>query len=74
MFGWAKFQTFSESFIKSCNKDSDDVYFLGAGAQCPEELLDLHNVLLFLPKNENQKWWKTLQPSCNMKKQYVIWI
>ena len=41
---------FNEDFIKSCNEDSYEGYFLEADVQYPEELNELHNNLTFLSK------------------------
>ena len=41
---------FNEDFIKSCNEESDDGYFLEVDVQYPEKLHELHNDFPFLPK------------------------
>ena len=62
LYGWAMSQKlpvngckwvedlieFNEDFIKSCNEESDERYFLEADVQCPENLRGLHNDLLVL--------------------------
>ena len=39
---------FNESFIESCNEESDEGYFLKVIVQYPENLHDLHYDLSFL--------------------------
>ena len=39
-----------KDFIKNCNEDSDEGYFLEINVQYPEKLRDLHNDLPFLPE------------------------
>ena len=41
---------FNEYFIKGCNEESDERYFLKNDFQHPEELHELYNDLPFLPK------------------------
>ena len=40
---------FNKDFIKYCNEESDEGYFLEVDVQCPEKLHELHNDLPFLP-------------------------
>ena len=44
---------FNEDFKKSYNEESDEGYFLEVDAQYPENLLDRHNDLPFLPERMN---------------------
>ena len=53
IFKWVdsmKISQFNEDFLKIFNEDSDTGYFVEADVQYPENLHDLHNVLLFLPE------------------------
>ena len=50
-FGWIENTSqFNEDFIKSCNEESDEGYFLEVDVQYPEKLHESHNDLLFLPE------------------------
>ena len=41
---------FDESFVRSCDRESDKVYFLEFDIQYVENLYNLHNDLPLLPK------------------------
>ena len=41
---------FNEDFIKSCNEESDEEYFLEVDFQYSEKLHEVHNYLPFLPE------------------------
>ena len=41
---------FNKDFIKNCNEESDEEYFLEFDVQYIEKLHELHNDLLFLPE------------------------
>ena len=41
---------FNEDFIKSCNAESDEGYFLKVDVKYPENLHNLHNDLPLLPE------------------------
>ena len=50
-FEWIKDTSqFIEDFIKNCNEETDEGYFLEFDIQYPEKLHELHNDLLFLPE------------------------
>ena len=50
-FKWVKdVSKFNKSLIKSYNKESDKEYFIEVDVQYPENLHNLYNDLLFLPK------------------------
>ena len=49
-FEWIKDTSqFNEDFIKNCNEESDEGYFVEVDVQYLEKLHELHNDLLFLP-------------------------
>ena len=50
-FEWIKDTSqFIEDFIKNCNEETNEGYFLEFDIQYPEKLHELHNDLLFLPE------------------------
>ena len=50
-FEWIKDTSqFIEDFIKNCNEETDEGYFLEFDIQYPEKLHELPNDLLFLPE------------------------
>ena len=50
-FKWVKdVSKFNKSLIKSYNEESDKEYFIEVDVQYPENLHNLYNDLLFLPK------------------------
>ena len=50
-FRWFKNTSqFSHDFIKNYNGESDEGYFLEVDVQYLEKLINLHNVLPFLPE------------------------
>ena len=50
-FEWIKDASqFNKDFIKNCNEESDEEYFLEFDVQYIEKLHELHNDLLFLPE------------------------
>ena len=50
-FKWVKdVSKFNKSLIKSYNEESDKEYFIEVHVQYPENLHNLYNDLLFLPK------------------------
>ena len=44
---------FNEDFIKNCNQESDERYFLEVDVQYHEKLHEHHNDLPFLPERMN---------------------
>ena len=43
---------FNKDFIKNCNEESDEGYFLEIDVQYTEKLHDLYNDLPFLPESQ----------------------
>ena len=78
--GWKKFEwiedtlQFNEDFIKKCNEESGEGYFLEVDIQYLEKLHELHNDLPFLP--ERMKFEKVEKVVTNLhnKTKYVIHI
>ena len=60
-FEWIKDTSqFNENFIKNCNEESDEGYFLEVDVQYLEKLHELNNCLpFFTRKNKNLKSRKT---------------
>ena len=77
---WKKFEwiedtlQFNEDFIKKCNEESDEGYFLEVDIQYLEKLHELHNYIPFLP--ERMKFEKVEKVVTNLhnKTKYVIHI
>ena len=65
---------FNESFIESCNEESDEGYFLKVIVQYPENLHDLHYDLSFLLERTKTERVKKLVANLYNKPQYVIHI
>ena len=65
---------FNEDFIKNYNEESDEGYFLEAGAQYPEKLHELHNDLPFLPERMKLEKVEKLVTNLHDKTEYVIHI
>ena len=65
---------FNESFIESCNEESDEGYFLKVIVQYPENLHDLHYDLSFLLERTKTERVKKLVTNLYNKPQYVIHI
>ena len=50
-FEWIKDASqFNDDFIKNCNEESDEAYFLKVDVQYSENVHNLHNDLPFLPR------------------------
>ena len=50
-FEWIKDTSqFNEDFIKNCNEESNEGYFLEVNIQYPKKFHELYNDLPFLPK------------------------
>ena len=74
-FKWVEnISEFNESFIESCNEESDEGYFLEVIVQYPERLHDLHYDLSFLLERTKIKRVKKLVANLYNKTQYIIHI
>ena len=55
-FEWIKDTSqFNEDFIKNCNEENDERYFVELDVQYLQKLHELHNDLLFLPERIIEK-------------------
>ena len=64
---------FNEDFIKNCNEESDEGFFLEVAAQYLEKLHELHDDLLFLPERMKIEKVEKLVPNLLMiKSSYLI--
>ena len=66
------FSDFDESFIKSYNEESDEVYFLEVDLQFPKKFHDLHNDLPFLLERLKIEKGGKLVANLHDKNKYVI--
>ena len=74
-FKWVKdISKFDESFIKSCNEESDKGYFLEVDIQYPEKLHDFYKDLPFLPERMKIEKVEKLVANLHDKTEYVIHI
>ena len=74
-FKWIKdISKFDESFIKSCDEESDKGYFLEVDIQYPEKLHDFHKDLPFLPERMKIEKVEKLVANLHDKTEYVIHI
>ena len=74
-FKWvASTSQFNEDFIKNCNEDNDEGYFLEVNFQYPEKLHDLHNDLSFLPERMKIEKVGNFVANLHSKKEYIIHI
>ena len=74
-FKWIKdISKFDESFIKSCNEESDKGYFLEVDIQYPEKLHDFYKDLPFLPERMKIEKVEKLVANLHDKTEYVIHI
>ena len=65
-FKWVeKSSKFNEKFIKSCNQNSDEGYFLEVDAKYPKKLFNLHKDLSLLPDRE--KLEKVIKLVCGIE-------
>ena len=62
------------NFIKNCNEESDEGYFLEVNVQYPEKLHELHNDLPFLPERMKIEKVEKLVTNLHDKTEYVIHI
>ena len=65
---------FSCNFIENYDEDSDEGYFLEVDVQFPQKLHEFYNDLPCLPERMKIEKLKNLQPSCKIKKEYVMHI
>ena len=75
IFKWIKvtFQ-FNEDFIKSCNEENDEGYFLEIDFQYPEKLHELDNDLQFLSEGMDFEKVKKIVTNLHDKIEYAIYI
>ena len=65
---------FNEDFIKNCNEESDEGYFLEPNVQYFEKLPDLCNDLQFLPERMKIEKVEKFVANLDHKTEYVIHI
>ena len=53
----------NEDFIKNCNEENDEVYFLEVDVQFPEKIFELHDELPFLSERKKLEKSKSKQAS-----------
>ena len=53
----------NEDFIKNCNEENDEVYFLEVDVQFPEKIFELHDELPFLYERKKLEKSKSKQAS-----------
>ena len=63
---------FNEDFVKNCNEEIDEGYFLEVGLQYHENLHNLHNNLLFLPERIKIEKGEKIVANLQDKTEYVI--
>ena len=74
-FEWIKDTSqFNEDFIKNCNEESDEEYFLEADVPYPENLHNLHNDLPFSPERKKIEKVEKAVANLHDKTEYVIHI
>ena len=73
-FDWIDTSQFNEDFIKDCNEESDEGYFLQVDVQYLEKLHDLHNDLPFLPERMKIEKVEKLVANLHDKTEFVIHI
>ena len=74
-FEWIKDPSqFNQDFIKKCNEESDEGYFLEVDAHYLEKLHELHNDLPFLPERMKIEKVEKLVANLHDKTEYVIHI
>ena len=64
----------NEDFIKNCNEESDEGYFLEVNVQYPEKLHELHNDLPFLSDGKKIGKVEKIFAKLHDKTEYVIHI
>ena len=65
---------FNEDFIKNCNEESDEEYYVDVDVQYIEKLHEVHNYLLFLPGRMKFEKIEKLLANLHDKIKYVIHI
>ena len=74
-FEWIKDASqFNEDFIKNCNEESDEEYFLEVDVPYPENLHNLHNDLPFSPERKKIEKVEKAVANLHDKTEYVIHI
>ena len=74
-FEWIKDTSqFNEDFIKNCNEESDEEYFLEVDVPYPENLHNLHNDLPFSPERKKIEKVEKAVANLHDKTEYVIHI
>ena len=63
-----------ENFMKNCNEESDEGYFLDTDVQHLEKLHEFHNDLPFLPERMKIEKVEKLVVNSHDKNEYVILI
>ena len=72
---WIKdISQFNEDFIKNCNEESHEGYFLETDVQYLEKLNELHNNLSFLAERMKIESGEKLVANLHDKTEYVIHI
>ena len=65
---------FNEDFVKTCDENSDEGYFLEIDVEYPKQLFSSHKELPFLPKRRTLEKVEKLVCSIEDKEKYVIRI
>ena len=76
-FKWvekSRLSRFNEIFIKHCDENSDEGYFLEVDVDYPKKLFDLHKDLPFLPERRKVNKVEKLICSIEDKEKYVMHI
>ena len=74
-FKWVEdISELNQSFIKSCNEESNEGYFLEVDVECPEKLHEVLDDLPFLPERMKIEKVEKLLANLHNKNEYVIHI
>ena len=65
---------FNEDFVKTCDENSDEGYFLEIDVEYPKQLFSSHKELPFLPKRRTLEKVEKLVCSIEDKEKYLIHI
>ena len=65
---------FNKDFIKNCDENSDEGYFLEIDVEYPKQLFSSHKELPFLPERRKLEKVEKLVCSIEDKEKYVIHI
>ena len=65
---------FNEGFIKDCNEETDEKYFLEVDVPCLEKLHELHNALPFSSERMKIKIVEKLEANLHDKTKYVVHV